>query len=213
MWLLLTTVSVTPPPLPDVHPPVSTPSGRLIRYANEVSNTLNTRDRTTSLLDSGLTQLVSNSIYRVSDLVQQLGADYTRIGVELLRSPSFSGSLLRGWLMRVVRDERGQTLHELATLAKSAQGKRRDVVAESAWYYSPGPWVCSRFGSACAMGTLVEGTTETVPASRGHADARRNSSIPVLFARYSRSEPAAQPELRYEPDWCTRVVELAIHCP
>lgn len=67
MWLSLTMLSATPPPLPDVHPPVFTPSGRLIRYANEVSNTLNTRDRATSLLDSGLAQLVSNSIYRVSD--------------------------------------------------------------------------------------------------------------------------------------------------
>ena len=88
---------------------------------------------TSSRLASGLTQLRDNSVYRVSDVVQHLGSDWTSLCIHLLRNPLYRHSVLHDWLLRTTRDESGRTLHHLELAG-----------AQHAWYRSAGPWVCSR---------------------------------------------------------------------
>lgn len=149
---------------------------------------------TSSRLASGLTQLRDNSVYRVSDVVQHLGSDWTSLCIHLLWNPLYRHSVLHEWLLRTTRDESGRTLHHLELAG-----------AQHAWYRSAGPWVCSRRSKSCTLGALVENSSVTVPAPRGSSH-----DVSILFGAYNRSEPAAQPELRYEHDWCAKVVELAM---
>ena len=145
---------------------------------------------------SGLTTLRNNSIYRMSDVVQQNAREWTELSIQILRDPAVYGkSILYDWLLRTTYDERGHPLHSTA----------------SKWHASRGPWVCSRLGRCCTLGEIINNTNDVAPpSSKQGIESSLPPEVATLFYDLNRTEPRSQPLLLFERNACMRVVELAL---
>ena len=150
----------------------------------------------------GLAVVRNNSIYTVSDIVTRKSRTYLAKSVRILSDPEhYSGTVLYEWLLH--------TTYELAP-AEDMKRLADMLPAERAWLARPVPWVCSQATAMCTPGTLSLQNGSALVQPPDASDVLMRSGVTtLLFANFSRVNPAVQRLIQFESNGCKRIVDLA----